>query len=90
MVMRISLRYELYRGLHSRIAKRLGMSRSYVWRVANGERASAKVEAALKQELGRLQRADKSPAGGKVIVPVAREARRKPTAQGRARSNSQN
>ena len=56
MITRISLRYELYRGLHSRVAKRLGVSRSYVWRVANGERTSAEVEAALEKELARVQK----------------------------------
>jgi DNA-binding LacI/PurR family transcriptional regulator len=52
----ISLKCELYRGLHTRIAKRLGLSRSFVWRVANGERISPKVEAAIEKELARIQR----------------------------------
>jgi transcriptional regulator with XRE-family HTH domain len=47
--------YELYRGLLSRIARQLGLSRSYVSRVAHGERTSAAVEAALRKELARIQ-----------------------------------
>ena len=56
MATHISLKCELYRGLHSRVAKRLGLSRSYVWRVANGDRNSPKVEAAIAKELARIQR----------------------------------
>jgi transcriptional regulator with XRE-family HTH domain len=86
---RISLRYELYRGLHTRIAKRLGVSRSFVWRVANGERRSTKVETALIKELARLQaKADKALALADVIATVMREARRSPSSRERARSNS--
>lgn len=51
----IGLTYELYRGMHSRVANRLGLSRSYVWRVANGERRSPAVEAALEKELARIR-----------------------------------
>jgi hypothetical protein len=47
--------YLLYRGLLSRIARQLKLSRSYVSRVANGERTSAAVEAALRKELARIQ-----------------------------------
>ena len=85
---RISLRYELYRGLHSRIAKRLGVSRSYVWRVAHGERNSTRVETALKKELARLEaQADRAFALDGVI---ATQVRRNSSARERARSNSQN
>ena len=52
----ISLKCELYRGVHTRVAKRLRLSRSYVWRVANGKRSSPQVEAAIDLELARLQR----------------------------------
>ena len=52
----ISLKCELYRGLHTRIARRLGLSRSFVWRVANGVRSSPQVQAAIAKELARIQR----------------------------------
>ena len=37
-------------GLYSRVAQRLGVTRSYVSRVARGERHSDEVESALIQE----------------------------------------
>jgi len=43
-------------GLYSRIARRLGVDRTYVSRVAKGERRSLDVEAALIQEFDRAQR----------------------------------
>jgi transcriptional regulator with XRE-family HTH domain len=49
-------RYQLYRGLYSRVAKKLGVDRSYVSRVARGERASKEIEEALQQELKRIER----------------------------------
>ena len=49
-------RYSLYRGLYSRVARQLGVDRSYVSRVARGERRSKKVEAALRAELKRIER----------------------------------
>ena len=49
-------RYGLYRGLYSRVARQLGVDRSYVSRVARGERRSKKVEAALRAELKRIER----------------------------------
>ncbi len=49
-------RYRLYRGLYARVARRLGVDRSYVSRVARGERTSLKVEAALAAELKRIER----------------------------------
>jgi transcriptional regulator with XRE-family HTH domain len=48
-------RYRLYRGLYSRVARRLGVDRSYVSRVARGERRSQRVENALKRELLRIE-----------------------------------
>ena len=42
-------------GLYSRIARRLGVDRTYVSRVAKGERRSPEVEAALIQEFDRTQ-----------------------------------
>jgi len=50
-------RYRLYRGLYSRVARGLGVDRSYVSRVARGERSSPEVEAALRAELKRIERA---------------------------------
>lgn len=43
-------------GLYSKIARRLGVDRTYVSRVAKGERSSAEVEAALIQEFDRAQK----------------------------------
>jgi DNA-binding transcriptional regulator YdaS (Cro superfamily) len=37
-------------GIYSRIARRLGVDRTYVSRVAKGERHSPKIEAALVRE----------------------------------------
>ncbi len=48
-------RYRLYRGLYTRVARQLGFDRSYVSRVARGERRSPKIEAALKTELRRIE-----------------------------------
>jgi hypothetical protein len=48
-------RYRLYRGLYSRVARQLGVDRSYVSRVARGERRSRRVENALKSELRRIE-----------------------------------
>jgi transcriptional regulator with XRE-family HTH domain len=42
-------------GIYSRIARRLGVDRTYVSRVAKGERRSPKVETALIQEFDRSQ-----------------------------------
>ena len=42
-------------GIYSRIARRLGVDRTYVSRVAKGERRSPEVEAALIQEFDRSQ-----------------------------------
>jgi transcriptional regulator with XRE-family HTH domain len=44
----------LFRGLYSRVAKKLGVDPSYVSRVARGERHNAEVEQALVQEVQRL------------------------------------
>ena len=43
-------------GLYSRIARRLGVDRTYVSRVAKGERRSPEVEAALIREFDRTQK----------------------------------
>ena len=42
-------------GLYSRVARRLGVDRSYVSRVARGERSSEQVEDALVAEYKRLK-----------------------------------
>lgn len=49
-------RYQLYRGLYSRVARKLGVDRSYVSRVARGERQSKDIEAALNSEMKRIER----------------------------------
>lgn len=42
-------------GIYSRVARRLGVDRTYVSRVAKGERRSPTVEAALIQEFERSE-----------------------------------
>ena len=42
-------------GIYSRIARRLGVDRTYVSRVAKGERHSPEVEEALVREFDRTQ-----------------------------------
>lgn len=49
------VRHTLYRGIYSRVARALGVDRSYVSRVANGQRRSAKVEKALLKEIKRVE-----------------------------------
>jgi hypothetical protein len=56
-------RHSLYRGVYSRVARQLGLDRSYVSRVASGERKSKHVEAALLAEIKRIEKiADKKAA----------------------------
>jgi len=43
-------------GIYSRIARRLGVDRTYVSRVAKGERRSPEVEEALVREFDRAER----------------------------------
>lgn len=43
-------------GMYSRIARRLGVDRTYVSKVARGERHSPNVEDALVQDFERTQR----------------------------------
>jgi hypothetical protein len=45
-------------GLYSRIARQLKLDRSYVSRVARGERHSREVESALNNEFNRIMRDD--------------------------------
>jgi len=42
-------------GVYSRIARRLGVDRTYVSRVAKGERRSPDIESALVREFDRTQ-----------------------------------
>ena len=44
-----------FRGVYTRIARKLGVSASMVSRVADGHRTSPKIEAALKEELKILK-----------------------------------
>jgi hypothetical protein len=46
---------EIFCGMYSRIARRLGVDRTYVSRVVKGERRSPEVEEALIRELDRAQ-----------------------------------
>jgi hypothetical protein len=52
-------RLSLYRGIYSRVARKLGTDPSYVSRVARGERRSEKVEAALLKEMQRIEKGAK-------------------------------
>ena len=45
-------------GLYSRVARKLGLDRSYVSRVARGERHSEEVEKVLTREFDRIQNAE--------------------------------
>lgn len=56
----VLVRHSLYRGIYSRVARELGIDRSYVSRVANGLRRSKKVEAALLREIKRIERLTKN------------------------------
>lgn len=52
--------YALFRGIYSRVARQLGVDRSYVSRVARGERRSQEIEEALRGELRRVETALKT------------------------------
>ncbi|HYL97233.1 MAG TPA: response regulator [Terriglobales bacterium] len=65
--------YALFRGIYSRVARQLGVDRSYVSRVARGERRSEEIEAALRIELRRVETAVK--ALGKHL-PASRRGRK--------------
>jgi CheY-like chemotaxis protein len=52
--------YGLFRGVYSRVARQLGVDRSYVSRVAQGQRRSEVVEQALRAELRRIEKELKS------------------------------
>lgn len=47
--------HQLHLGLYARVGKKLGVSPSYVSRVANGTRENPKIRAALLTELRKLQ-----------------------------------
>ena len=57
---RESERIRQYRGLYSRVAKEVGVDRSFVSRVANGDRSSEAVEKALAREIERIEKAHAS------------------------------
>ena len=48
-------------GIYSRVARRLGVHRTYVSRVARGERRSEKIEDALIAEYERAQQSKQLP-----------------------------
>ncbi|MCU1285796.1 MAG: hypothetical protein JWO13_2146 [Acidobacteriales bacterium] len=52
----VLIRPALYRGIYSRVARQLGIDRSYVSRVASGQRRSPEVEAALLKEIKRIEK----------------------------------
>lgn len=49
-------RLALYRGIYTRVAQSLGIDRSFVSRVASGQRRSARVEDALLKEIQRIEK----------------------------------
>lgn len=53
-------RVESYRGLYARVARGLGVDRSFVSRVARGERRSKQVEEALQKEVRRIEKLSRS------------------------------
>lgn len=54
MLPRLNRYVELLCGLYSRVARRLQVDRSYVSRVARGERHSEEIERALSAEFGQI------------------------------------
>jgi hypothetical protein len=50
------MRADLYRGVYSRVARRLQVHRSLVSRVARGEKKSKRVQRALAYEFRRVER----------------------------------
>ena len=51
----LPMSHKLHRGLYARVAKRLGVDRSYVDRVASGSRKSDTIMRVLLAELRRIQ-----------------------------------
>lgn len=45
-----------FRGLYARVARQLGVDRSFVSRVARGERRSRDVEQALQKEIRKIEK----------------------------------
>jgi hypothetical protein len=58
---RISERIKSLCGLYTRVARRLGLDRSYVSRVARGERKSPQVESALISEFESAEANNSAP-----------------------------
>ena len=56
-----TVRIREYRGLYSRVARELGVDRSYVSRVASGERVSERVQRALEREVTRIEKSLSKP-----------------------------
>ncbi len=50
------LRHSLYTGLQSRVAKKFGVHKSVVSRVASGETTSHRISRALASEIARIER----------------------------------
>jgi hypothetical protein len=51
-----ALRHSLYAGLQARIARKLGVDRSFVCRVMSGEKRSKRVALALEREFSRIEK----------------------------------
>jgi predicted transcriptional regulator len=61
-------RHFLYRGLHSRVAARLKISRSMVSQVARGKKRSKRVEKALLSEARKIERSIRKTRVGKAAA----------------------
>jgi len=48
--------HRLFHGFYARVAKELGIDRSYVNRVALGQRRSPKIERAINAEIARIEK----------------------------------
>ncbi len=52
----LQMRPRLYKGIYSRIARKLGVSRSHVRQVGEGKKRSRRIELALTAECRRIER----------------------------------
>jgi len=62
----------LYRGIYSRVARKLGVDPSYVSRVARGDRSSQAVTDALAAEIQKIDAKHRTKASGKGGIKVKR------------------
>jgi transcriptional regulator with XRE-family HTH domain len=58
--MSLSMKDDILCGIYSRVARRLGVDRTYVSKVAKGERRSQEIETALIREFDRSREQNKA------------------------------